>query len=67
MVSVEQWHIDLIRADGFARHFLKIRNQYDRGSDAFNWLNDQYRCVFGQPRYASYESFKAARSRVENS
>ena len=50
----------LATRDGFfAAYFLECKNQ-KTNKEAFEKINDQYKDLFGQYRYADHDSFKKA-------
>lgn len=59
---IEKIHIEMIQAKGFDAVYDRELPKFERGEDCFNKLNDEYKRVFGAYRYASYESYRVARS-----
>jgi hypothetical protein len=53
----------LLCIEGFTEAFWEQQSNFKRGEDAFDFVNQQYKDVFGEIKYKSYESFIVCRNR----
>ena len=53
--------IRMVQPDGFDEIFNQELKNYDTYEKCFNALNAEYREVFGEPRYSTYDSYRLSR------
>jgi hypothetical protein len=53
----------LLTIKGFTEAFWEQMSNFQRGEDAYDFVNRQYKEIFGKPKYNSYESFIVCRNR----
>jgi len=51
-------HRVLITRTGFFQQYLKALETHNTKKAAFNYTNDLYAEIFGEPRFADYDTFR---------